>query len=367
MDGINNSTSVNRSTKIMGYDTSKAVNITHMMQKVDASKVDMDSFVQYTPNYYGMKTSVSPTALSMKTNSPMAEASTEVMAKADQLVTGYYDGEISADQLQTEYEALAKEYVGILEDNGYSSAQVKYCAAEGFYDSFKQKLLEEAVQRNNVEGKQYLSGELTGQRTYRYYNSDYYYQSEKAISAITAGAKNVAEGYGIEYGSLNTAPGLTAVGDDRYDNFNATWNYSSNIAKKYMISANQAPPENFKWFYEGGSPADENGALMPTSLTITHPDGSQTVEYYHQANTWASWGENGATEDQYHRVEADFPFGFEGTEDDPLNTFADLLKFSTGNSEVDAILNSFLENLMIYPEASYHRYMLGTGGLNIQA
>jgi len=347
----------------MGYDTSKAVNITHMMQKVDASKVNMDSFVKYEPNFYGTKMSVSPSALSRKNDSPVGEAATAVMAKADELVTGYYDGEISAEQLQVKYETLAKEYVGILEENGYSSSQVKYCAAEGFYDAFKVKLLEEAVQRNNAEGKQYLSGELTGQKTYRYYNSDYYYQSEDAISAITAGAKNVAEGYGIEHGSLNTAPGLTAVGDDRYDNFNATWNYSSDIAKMYMIDTSKAPPENFKWFYEGGNPVNENGAQMPIALKIINKDGSETIHYYDQANTWASWGEDGETKDQYHRVEVDFPFGFEGTEVNPLKIFADLLKFSTGNPEVDAILNSFLGNLNIYP--AYLRD--NAAGISVQA
>lgn len=41
MDGINGNTPVNRSTKIMGYDTVKAVNIAHMVNKLDASQVNI--------------------------------------------------------------------------------------------------------------------------------------------------------------------------------------------------------------------------------------------------------------------------------------------------------------------------------------
>lgn len=362
MDGINGNTPVNRSTKIMGYDTAKAVNITHMVKKLDASQVNMDTFVKYEPKYYGMKMNVTPSALARKAESVVGEASRAVMAKADELVKGYYDGEISSQQLQTKYEALAKEYVGVLEEDGYSSTQVKYCAAEAFHDAFKVKLLEEAVQRNNAEGRQYVSeGFNSEERAYHYYNADYYHQSEVAISAITDGAKNVAESYGIEYGSLNTAQGLSVEGDDRYYNFNTAWSYSSRIGSKFMADTGKAPPENFKWFYE----VPKGGVV--TSVTYEEADGRKVTEYYHQANAWASWGEGAETQSQYHRVDADFPYGFKGKEDDPLETFAELLKFSTGNPEVDAILNGFLENLWIDPTEHYNRFMFGTGGINIQA
>ncbi|MBQ4347375.1 MAG: hypothetical protein IJC39_02890 [Firmicutes bacterium] len=229
MDGINNSASVNRKIFIMGHDTSKAVNITDRMEKLDWSQVDKDSFVAYTPNYYGMKMSVTPAALTAKTDSPIARESCAVIKKADALIAGYYDGEMSIEQLQSSYEALAKEYTDVLGNNGYSSMQVKYCAAEAFYDSFRVKLLEEAVRRNNAEGKQYVSDDYGKCNTYSYYNSDYYYKSEKAISAITKGAMAVSDSLGAAFGSLNTKQGLSVVGDDRYDNFNTAWNYSSKI------------------------------------------------------------------------------------------------------------------------------------------
>ena len=93
------------------------------------------------------------------------------------------------------------------------------------------------------------------------------------------------------------------------------------------------------------------------SVTSELPNGETITEYFHDAYTWASWSEDTEHLDQYHRISAEVPYGWNQKEPDSM---AALIKFSTGNPEVDAILNGFLENLQICPKTSF-------GGINMQA
>ncbi|MBQ4347374.1 MAG: hypothetical protein IJC39_02885 [Firmicutes bacterium] len=135
-----------------------------------------------------------------------------------------------------------------------------------------------------------------------------------------------------------------------------------------MIRTDMVPPENFKWFYERpyNNTTEGNGTAILTSVSRELPNGEVITDYFHQGRTWASWSEDNKSEEQLHIVDATFPYGFVGTKEDPFESFADILKFSTGNSEVDAILNDFLKNLIIYPDRGLNRYMPDSGRLNLQ-
>lgn len=60
------------------------------------------------------------------------------------------------------------------------------------------KILEAAVQRSNQEGKKYITGEMNAHRNWQYYDSDCYFKSEAAISAITDGVNKPAQGPAYE-------------------------------------------------------------------------------------------------------------------------------------------------------------------------
>lgn len=360
MDGVNLNSSVKQTSRVGGYDSSKVVNVTDKLKKtIDASQYDVGTFKPVTGNYYGLKTKVDPKSMAMRTQSPEGQASQKLIADTKAAVNRYFDGDISLEELQSEYRALVERHVDTAVGTSLlpsPSTQMKQCAAEGVHDLFRETVLETAVQRNNAEGRQYASEGMG----YKYYNADYYYESEKVLAALTETAKEYGADNGFEFGSLDTAPKLSVVGDDRYDNFNTAW--STNMTgnrSHYMIDTDKAPPEGFKWFYEDPSLPTKPGEGKMTLISVTTelPSGEKVTEYFNQARTWVSWAEDGVTEDQWHKVEADFPYGWN---QEDLETVAALIKFSTGNPEVDSILNSYLENLCFYPKSSF-------GGINTQA
>ena len=215
-------------------------------------------------------------------------------------------------------------------------------------------------------GKQYITGEMNAQRSWKYYNSDYYYESEEAISTITEGAEAVAQEYGLEF----EVPDYKAKGLNLYYNFNTAWSNNFDTSQQYMIDADMVPPENFEWFFEQGGDSS-NRVITPDSLTVTHLDGTQTVTYYKtdefdptdptKANTWVSYTDD---EGKQHRLGADFRFNFSEAD---LRTVSELLNFSTGDSGQDNLLNSFLSNLQVYSNGYFNLFGgRGISGVNLQ-
>lgn len=96
-----------------------------------------------------------------------------------------------------------------------------------------------AVQHNNAEGEKYITGDMNVQRNWSYYNSDYYYASEAAISAITEGAQNVSQ----EYGSSFEVPDYMAQGRTDLYNFNTALSGDPFVVSDYhyIIDPDVAP------------------------------------------------------------------------------------------------------------------------------
>ena len=79
-------------------------------------------------------------------------------------VSDYYDGNLTEDELAQTFQNLSEKLLGTYEDLGYPNGLFitnqagREAAVETFYDEFRFKLLSVAVQRNNQEGRQYVTG-----------------------------------------------------------------------------------------------------------------------------------------------------------------------------------------------------------------
>lgn len=318
---------------------------------VPKDTVNVDSFVS-------VKSTYTSSELGEVARSYLEGDQAEYTSPMDDWINQFFDGTMSESELQAEYEKLLKhELFGSMENpTGPLTASQKEIATN-FYNAFREKILSAAVDRNNAEGEQYITGDMNVQRNWSYYNSDYYYASESAISAITEGAQNVSQ----EYGSSFEVPDYMAQGKTNLYNFNTALSGDPFVVSNYyyIIDPDVAPPENFKWFYEKGGDA-YNTAIKFTSFTEESPDGSKRVVDYTtdefdpkdplKAQTWVSYTDEDGME---HRLSTDLVFN--NTKEDLWNV-SDLLSFSDKDTDQASLLNQFLSNLQLYPKRYFDRF-----------
>lgn len=293
---------------------------------------------------------------SLAANPKTRDAWREVSSRADTAIGKYMDGTMSGDELASTFQTLAHEMYESTAKVGYPLPFVdetfEQACTEAMYDTFRQKILSIAVQRNNAEGKQYVTGEMCPQRTWKYYNADYYYKSEDAIAAVTRGMEEFAQDRGWKW-SVHDYKGL-----NMYCNFNTALSNSFSLEQQHIIDPDMVPPRGFEWFYQtGGYPHGAYAVLE--SMTTTYPDGTQETIYYHTrdqfdpedpftANTWAAFTDaNG----ERHIISKDIIF--QGDKGDLFNV-GDLLRFDIG--EDSEVLNAFLNNLQLYPKNYFSLY-----------
>lgn len=325
--------------------------ITKDLTTVPKDAVNVDSFVSVQSTY---------------TSSELGEAARAYLegdratqtSPMDDCIDQFFDGTMSGTELQAEYEKLLKkELFGSMENpTGPLSASQKEIAAN-FYDAFREKNLSAAVQRNNTEGEQYITGEMNVQRNWSYYNSDYYYASEAAISAITEGAQNVSQ----EYVSSFEVPDYMAQGRTNLYNFNTALSGDPFVVSDYhyIIDPDVAPSENFKWFYEKGGDAYST-TIRFDSFTVEDAGGNKIVTDYttdvfdskdpRKAQTWVSYTDENGVE---HRLSTDIVFN---NSKEDLRNVADLLFFPDKDTDKASLLNQFLSNLQLYPKRYFDRF-----------
>lgn len=325
--------------------------ITKDLTTVPKDSVDVDAFVSVQSSY---------------TSSELGEAARACLegdqaaqtSPMDDCIQQFFEGTMSESELRAEYEKLLKKelFGSIKNPTGPLTASQKKTAAN-FYNAFREKILSAAVQRNNAEGEQYVTGDMNVQRNWSYYNSDYYYASEAAISALTEGAQNVAQ----EYGSTFEVPDYMAQGKTNLYNFNTALSGDPFVASDYhyIVDPEVAPPENFKWFYEKGGDAYST-TIRLHSLTVADEYGNKTVTDYttdafdpkdpFKARTWVSYtDEDGVA----HRLSTDLVFNNSKAD---LRNVSDLLSFSEKDTDKAGLLNQFLSNLQLYPKRYFDRF-----------
>ena len=301
----------------------------------------------------------------------ISNAKQEVYQQAETAIGKFFDGTMSAEELSGVYQDLSGQLMDACKDRGYPmplwGGMMGPAFQETFYGEFRRMVLDEAVNRNNAEGKQYVTGEMNAQRNWKYYNSDYYYKSEEAVSALTEKFAAMAEDRGWE--DTVSVPDYKAKGLNLYYNFNSALSNHFNVDDQFVKDPDQAPPKDFRWFYQSGG---NDGDGVVTSLTMIAPDGTETVIDYAgkgfdptnptKGTTWAAYRDESGT---WRYQSADFTYNFSK---DDLKNVASLLKFSGQSGGAQEAVNQFLKNLQLYPGGYFSRFpQYGALSMNLRA
>lgn len=295
---------------------------------------------------------------SLEASPKTRDAWREISGRADAAIGKFMDGTMSEDELASQFQTLAHEMYEATARVGYPlpfvDSSMEQACTEAMYDAFRERILSIAVQRNNAEGKQYVTGEMCPQRTWQYYNADYYYKSEDTIAVVTKGMEEFVQDRGWKW----TVPDYRGKGLNMYHNFNTAFSNSFCLDTQYILDPDMVPPQGFEWFYQtGGYP--RGAYVQMISHTTAHADGTQTTTYYHQpdqfdsedpytATTWAAYTDKNG---ERHVVSKDIIF--KGDKSDLMKAGA-LLSFAVGD-ESEA-LNDFLNNLQLYPKNYFSLY-----------
>lgn len=292
---------------------------------------------------------------SLASNKQMQDAWDDISGRVDNAIEQFMDGTMSEDQLSDLFQSLAHELFEESCKAGYPlpivSNDKEQAVAEAFYDEARRRILDIAVKRNNEQGEQYITGEMNIRRTYKYYNSDYYYKSEAAIAAITKGMEDLAQANDWDF----TIPDYKGKGMDQYYNFNTALSNQFQTREQYLIDPDMEPPQGFEWFFEtGGDPH----IFVLEGQVITNTDGSETVVPlpsrtkfdpidYLTGNTWFAYTDKNG---ERHVFSTDVIFRNEKSD---LMNVGSLFKLPD-DEEWDAV-RRFLKNLQLYPKGYFTR------------
>lgn len=295
----------------------------------------------------------------MEASPAVSGAAKEAYSQGQAAIDKFFDGTMTAEELGDTLQGLSDRLLKACEEEGYPiplfGGSMAAAGMEAIYGEFRRMILDTAVQRNNAEGRRYVTGEMNCQRNWKYYDSDYYYQSEDAISALTDSFLTKVREMGWE--DKVSVPDYKAKGLDLYNNFNSALSNHFNVDDRFVIDTEQVPPRDFRWFYQSGG---NGGSPVLASLTITEPDGTETIIDYAgkdfdptnptKGTTWAAYKDEDGT---WQYESADFTYDF-SMED--LKNVAGLLKFAGRAGASREAAYRFLKNLQLYPGGYFSRF-----------
>lgn len=345
MDGIQNSAL----PKYIEYKGRTLLNISDQLTKYEGD-LDVDKLKPFAPSaaerrrawraYFYSET--------MRGSSKISDVYAEIDTEIDDAVNRFLDGDMSKDELSQTCQDLLTRLSEASDERGYptpmgAGVDGDQARADTFFSDFRRRILDRAIERNNQEGLQYAANGKDGH--WQYYNSDYYYGTESAISAVKDGVMNYCREKGYSDFTF-TEPGeeweLKAVGFNYYSDFNSAWSNSFGLTgHKAFVDEDQAPPKDFVWFYEFGG----KGKIYMYERKDTDPN-TFDPENPLSARMWISYrGEDG----KIHKVSKNF--AFDGSASD-LKSVADLLSFSGKDRD----LTRFLQNLRVFSGGYFRQY-----------
>jgi len=294
-------------------------------------------------------------------NTAMTAAATAINQERDEAISKFLDGDMSQEELADTFERLLNQFRNACNENDYPSPlgltlYEDEGFAEAFYSDFRAQILQQAVQRNDNEGKQYITGEMDIKRNWKYYNSDYYYISEDALAALNKGLEQFLDHVAIKDYKVDI-PDYKAARMDKHYNFNSSWSAYEGMcswygeADQFMNDFDAVPPKRFEWFYQSGGDMDRDVLYLDSTIS-THVPFDAMDSW--SAATWAAYRDSNGMR---HFVSTDFAYDY--SEDD-LKVVSNLLKF-TGNRNEDAAINRFMDSLQVCKRGYFYRNNLIRG------
>ena len=295
---------------------------------------------------------------STMSSSPLiSKAYSNFTHQADCAIGSFLDGNISKEELSSRFESMIGNFSTACEDAGYPyqlhGVQEVLQRTKALYQEIRGRILQIAVNRNNAEGQQYVSGGKNFNGDWKYYNSDYYYKTEEAFSALFDGVSNYTKDR-PGFKNFNLQEIKADIKQSHYNNFNSAWNNQFVLSQQYLTDEEQVPPKGFKWFYQKGG---SNGKQHPVIGKI-YLDGREVEQTVYRApfdptkdtsaTTWASFRDVNGKE---HRVSTDFLFDVEGVDKYLVSA---LLQFTGGKSV--QVFNQFLENFKVHSGNYFRSY-----------
>lgn len=296
-------------------------------------------------------------------NPEMSADAKAINLERDAAINQFLDGNMTQEELADTFEQLLDKFRNACNVNGYPTPlglglYEDEGMSEAFYSSFRTRILELAVQRNDEEGKQYITGEIDTQRNWKYYNSDYYYISEDALAALDKGLEQFLGHVDIKDYKLDI-PDYKATGRDSCYNFNSAWSaYNASAswygeADQFMRDYDAVPPMGFEWFYQSGGDAKAYEKVIHVQLVEGIPSTPAHIPFDEKdplsATTWVAFRDSKGVR---HVVSTDFAYD---DSDNDVKAVSSLLKF-TGNKKEDAAFNRFLSSLQVCPKGHYRRF-----------
>lgn len=254
------------------------------------------------------------------------------------LADSFFDGEITEEQLLGKFQSLAEKFMSTCKEkqypfpalSGFGEAELSFT-----YDCFRGAILKSAVEHNNTEGKALCSKYNNG---WHYYNADYYYKSESAISAISGKVKDMAAEKGFDQFEI---PDYKAIGKNSLHNFNSAVSGESDyipgglraVEEKWILDFDAVPPKGFKWFYEGEGRNED----------VTMVEGDKVDRP--KSTVWAMY------KDMLISDSFDFSIGHDQPSD--IKNLAELLQFRPASRKEFAAVNKFMKSFQIAPRWYY--------------
>ena len=165
----------------------------------------------------------------------------------------------------------------------------------------------------NEQGKQEAGEDFDG---WKYYNSDFYYQCDDLIEAISESANELSEEMGL--GSFEI-PDYASKERWLYQDFNTAWSNPFVSSRVSLVDFSQKLPVGFRWLFSTKNASE--------SLSVTVTMGDTTIQ------------QQGKVSPSLRGKEKYFS--------------SDILKFQQGQSERAKQINQFMSNFQMNTRISW--------------
>ncbi|MCM1047658.1 MAG: hypothetical protein NC433_04450 [Clostridiales bacterium] len=188
-----------------------------------------------------------------------------IRSEMREVMTGYYDGEISKDEIK----GFFMEYCSTM----YARDEKTIL---NVYETFLNVNYTEAVNACFDKGKTIAAEEGTTTDGMTYYDAEYYYRSEEIHKALQEAAKEYGEKYGVEIDASRRDENFNGDYLTGKPNFNDKWNFmAANIyGVGRIMDMDAIPPESFSFFYHLG---EEDMGAKDSLLIVRGKDWTERL------------------------------------------------------------------------------------------